>query len=164
MPQVFASSAYDIAGCTLAPMTEQAAQEVAPALAKMDPWVRLGIGEEALRTYFAADDDGGFRYAIEVDSAMAGAVVVRAPWLRGPYLEFIGITPRFQGKGLGGAILSWMESCARAAGQANLWVLTSVFNENALRFYEGFGFVKVAVLEELIANDLNEVMLRKRLD
>ena len=83
--------------------------------------------------------------------------------LRGPYLQFLGVLPTFQRLGLGRAMLTWFEKEARARGERNLWVATSDFNQNALRFYEHQGFEHAAVLDDLVRDGISEILLRKRL-
>ena len=67
---------------------------------------------------------------------LAGAIGVRRNWLRGPYLQFLGILPAFQRRGIGSVALDWFEGEARAAQAQNLWVAASDFNARALAFYE----------------------------
>jgi GNAT superfamily N-acetyltransferase len=116
---------------------------------------------EALARFLAASGDGASRYRVEVGGAEAGAVSVRSPWLKGPYLEFLALLPRFQGQGIGADILVWFEQEALALGARNLWVCASSFNAGALRFYERHGFRPTATLPDLVASGYGEILLRK---
>jgi ribosomal protein S18 acetylase RimI-like enzyme len=88
---------------------------------------------------------------------------VRRNWLRGPYLQFLGVLPAFQHRGIGSLALTWFENEARTGRAQNLWVAASDFNARALSFYERRGFNRVATLEDLIVKGGSEILLRKRL-
>ena len=94
---------------------------------------------------------------------MVGAAVIRPGWLRGPYLQFLGVVPGFQRRGLGGALLAWMEREARAAKERILWVAASEINTDAIRLYERHGFTQTAKLDDLAWDGRAEILMRKRL-
>ena len=48
--------------------------------------------------------------------------------------------PAVRGRGVAKALLRWLEAEARAAGAPLLRIETGVYQEEALRFYEGAGF------------------------
>jgi ribosomal protein S18 acetylase RimI-like enzyme len=148
---------------TLQPIDAAAAANLAGALAAIDPWARLGIGSASLLAGLTRDDPHLCRRAIVVGSANAGVVVVRNPWLFGPYLNLLAVLPAYQRHGIGAAVLRWMEQEVR--GQAgNLWLCASAFNSAALAFYERHGFDRIGDLPDLIVPGLSEVLMRKRLD
>ena len=91
----------------------------------------------------------------------AGAVSIRFPWLKGPYLELLALLPPFQRQGIGAGILTWFENEASALGARNVWVCASSFNDGALRFYESHGFRPAAMLRGLVADGYDEILLRK---
>lgn len=151
---------YLLPGFCLVRLRAEDAEGVANKLATMDPWLALGYSAIPLKNYLSAGDPSLHRYAVMADNAIAGVVAVRYPWLRGSYLELIGLFPEQQGKGLGGAILQWMEQETKPwAG--NLWVLVSSFNEAAKRFYLRQGFTEIANIEALVSSRSNELLLRK---
>ncbi|HUU67654.1 MAG TPA: GNAT family N-acetyltransferase [Methyloceanibacter sp.] len=127
----------------------------------MPPWSAMPYSAEAMARYLGAAEDGARRYVIEIDGAQAGAMAVRYPWLRGAYLELLAILPGFQTRGIGTAILTWLEREASIREARNLWVCASSFNEQALRFYARHGFAATAVLRGLVADGFDEVLLRK---
>lgn len=159
----FAPHPHDLGPCELAPLTPPTATPLAAGLAAIDPWKRLGYGQDALRGYLLRDDPALRRFAILAGGETAGALCVRSPWLRGPYLELLGLLPGFQGRGLGGAALAWFEAQARGAG-ANAWAAVSAANGGARRFYARRGFLEIAPLPGLVAAGEDEILLRKRLD
>jgi GNAT superfamily N-acetyltransferase len=139
------------------------AEALGAAFAAIDPWASYPYPAAALAAYFANDEPGAPRFSLRAGAGLAGAVGLRIDWLRGPYLQFLGMLPGRQGRGLGKAVLHWIESEARAAAQRNLWVLASDFNAGALRFYEREGFARIAALDALVAEGRAEILLRKRL-
>ena len=148
---------------TLDTMTEEAALELGTGFAAIDPWARYNFSAEALAAYLAKAESGAPRYVIRIGGAVAGAVGIRSAWLRGPYLQFLGILPPHQGQGAGQLVLAWFEGTARAHGERNIWVAASDFNSAALKFYEHHGFQRAARLDGLLADGETEILLRKRL-
>ena len=127
----------------------------------MPPWSVMAYPAEALARFLAAADDGAWRFLLEVDGVEAGAVSIRFPWLKGPYLELLALLPPFQRQGIGAGILTWFENEASALGARNVWVCASSFNDGALRFYESHGFRPAAMLRGLVADGHDEILLRK---
>ncbi|NOT70533.1 MAG: GNAT family N-acetyltransferase [Hyphomicrobium sp.] len=147
----------------LEPMTSAAAGTLGPVFAGISPWSHYPFKAAALTAYLAAVEPDAPRYLIRVDDKIAGAFGLRNSWLRGPYLQFLGIVPLFQRHGIGHLVLSWVEDTARATSERNLWVAASEFNEAGLRFYERHGFSHAARLEDLVVDGTAEILLRKRL-
>lgn len=153
----------DAGRISLVTLPPDAVPALADAFAAMLPWKAYPFTASQLRAYLAKGEPGAPRYLVTVNGAAAGAMGLRLEWLRGPYLQFLGILPAFQGRGLGAAVLGWMEREARAAGQRNLWVAASDFNLDALRFYTRAGFVAAARIDDLVLDGRTEILLRKRL-
>jgi GNAT superfamily N-acetyltransferase len=134
---------------------------VAAKIAAIAPWAVMGYPADSLARFLAAPDEGASRYLIEVEGVEAGAMSVRFPWLKGPYLELLALLPPFQGRGLGATIMAWFEWQAVKIGARNLWVCASSFNDGALRFYARHGFRPAATLPGLVADGYDEILLRK---
>lgn len=149
-------------GCLLRDLESGEAAALAPALAEMDPWKRLGYGAAALERYLERNDPALTRRVIERGGAPAGLIALRSPWLRGPYVELFAVLPAFQGLGLGGTVMDW---AARHAAEIapNLWACVSDFNAPARAFYARHGFGEVGPLDGLIQPGSAEILLRKRL-
>ena len=144
------------------PIEPETAGPLAAAITAIDPWKRMDYRPEAMAAYLAAREPGTCRRAIIHDGQIVGAVSIRYPWLRGPYLELLATLPGSQGLGIGAAVLDWM--AREVAGRANsLWVCTSTFNTRALTFYERHGFVRVGDLDGLVGPGFTEILLRKKL-
>jgi ribosomal protein S18 acetylase RimI-like enzyme len=131
--------------------------------AGIDPWARYAYPASRLAAYFAREEPGAPRFGLFAGPEIAGVVGLRLEWLKGPYLQFLGVLPPFQRRGFGGAVLAWLEREARAGEEQNLWVLASDVNAGAIRLYERHGFSRVAALDDLACEGHAEVMLRKRL-
>ena len=125
------------------------------------PWSVMDYPAAAMARFLAAWGNGASRYVVEVGGVEAGAVSIRFPWLKGPYLELLAILPGFQSQGLGTSILAWCEQEAQSLGARNFWVCVASFNVGALRFYERHGFRPAATLPGLVADGYDEILLRK---
>lgn len=145
------------------PITAENAIRLGQGFATIDPWARYRYTPEALSTFLSMREEQAPRFEILSEGAIAGALCIRENWLRGPYLQFLGILPEFQNLGLGRAALAFFEDRARLQAARNIWVVASEFNHAALAFYERFGFVRVATLDGLAAEGIGEILLRKRL-
>lgn len=154
--------ARDGAAVRLAAMTPDAAAVLGPGLAAIDPWARVSYAGDAMTRFLSATEPGAVRYAITVDAGVAGALVVRNPWLHGPYLNLIGLLPPFHGRGVGSLALRWMEAEARGRSR-NLWLCVSEFNVAARHLYEREGYVLAGRLDSLVFDGLTELLMRKRL-
>ncbi len=149
---------------SLAAMDADMVQQLAAGLSEISPWSLYGIGADEMARFFGPGDNGGDRYVVCVGDVAAGVLVVRPKWLRGPYLHFLGLLPAFQGRGIGGLILDWLENQARGeAGNRHIWILASEFNHGARAFYRRNGYEEVAPIDDVIADGVAEVLLRKRL-
>lgn len=147
---------------TLVSMAPGEADRLGAAFAAIDPWAAYAIPPARLAAFFTSSEEGCSRRAIRIDGRLAGAVVVRAPWLHGPYLQFLGLLPGEEGAGVGRLVLDWMQAEA-PPGTRNLWLCVSAINRRALAFYERHGFRQVAALEALAADHMDELLMRKRL-
>lgn len=152
-----------LTGCRLVRgLSATEASCIGELLSGIDPWLTLGYSASALAAYLLRDDPALHRFLVNVEEAPAGIMAIRHPWLRGPYIELLGLAPEVQGIGIGRELLRWAEAeAAMAAG--NLWVAVSEGNERARSFYEKAGFIPVGRLEGLVREGMDEWLLRKRL-
>jgi ribosomal protein S18 acetylase RimI-like enzyme len=111
----------------------------------------------------ASSDENRRCFSIWRGGDRAGVIVVRFPWLAGPYLNVFALLPAFQRKGIGRAALAWMEAEALAAGARNCFLCVSGFNTAAHAFYRRNGYSDAALLAELIMDGEDEILMRKRL-
>jgi ribosomal protein S18 acetylase RimI-like enzyme len=139
------------------------AHTLAEHFAAMQPWSRYPFSAKALAAYLALHEAGAPRYAIYSDGQLAGALGLRLNWLRGPYVQFLGVLPAHQRHGIARAVMTQLITDARVNADRNVWVAASSFNAEALRFYEGLGFARVALLDALVQDNIDEVLLRLRI-
>jgi ribosomal protein S18 acetylase RimI-like enzyme len=146
-------------------MSEGDAAVLGAMLGGIDPWLALGISPKALAGYLLRDDPALRRYVVRVGDfdEIIGVICIRYPWLRGPYIELLGLSDGYQGKGLGWQILRWVESEARREAR-NLWVVTSSFNHKAQDFYRRHGFYEIGPLKGLVSRNADEILFRKDWD
>ncbi len=145
----------------LVPLHFEAIGPLAQAVVAIPPWSVMHYSADVLARFLAAPDAGVSRFLVEIDGEQAGAVSVRFPWLKGPYLELLALLPPFQGRGIGTSILAWFEEEGIRQGARNLWVCASSFNSQAIRFYGRHGFQPAAMLSGLVADGYDDILLRK---
>lgn len=160
---LFNKPSVSLASCVLTRcLSAEEAQLLSAAFALSQPWLTLGVSATDLKNYFLRDDTHLYRYAVRVNGQLAGVISLRYPWLRGAYIELLGLIDAYRGQGIGADILQWAETEARQQSN-NLWLLTSSFNQQALQFYQRQGFQQIGVVEGLVHPDYDEILLRKRL-
>lgn len=156
----FPECVFELETCTLSPLQRDQGEYIGLRMADMEPWRTLGYRVETLSRYLTRPDPSLGRYTATVSGKLAGVVCVRDPWLLGPFIELLAVFAEYQGGGVGGCILKWVET---RGGWPNVWVTVSSFNVRALSFYERFGFQEVARLKDLIRTGFHEILLRKDL-
>lgn len=159
--RAFSKTRENLEGCQLSILlTGDQAHAVAQMLAASEPWASLKFSASSLANYLVREDAALYRYVVTVDDQVAGIICVRHPWLRGPYIELLGISPDCRGKGIGRQVLAWVEGEARRESK-NLWVVASSFNHQALNFYQSVGFARIGPIQGLITPEHDEILLRK---
>jgi ribosomal protein S18 acetylase RimI-like enzyme len=152
---------YHLSACTLQVLQHaEEADVLGHLLADMDPWRTLRYTPEALQRYLLRPDSTLYRYVVTVQANLIGAVCIRYPWLRGAYLELIGLAAAYQARGAGGEILHWLETQTRLAAR-NVWVVVAAFNTGACRFYARHGYSAIGTLTDFVQPGYDEVLLRK---
>jgi GNAT superfamily N-acetyltransferase len=157
----FAADAYDLDGARLQRIAEPSAAAAAAALfAAIPPWRTIGYSVPQLQGFFTRPDPALNRFCVRSPGGtLQGAIAVRYPWLHGPYLEILGLSPAAQGQGLGRQLIGWMAAEAGPANQ-NLWALVSAFNGEARQFYHRLGFVEIATFAGFVVPGSDEILLR----
>lgn len=160
----FSAAPYELpAGSLTAPLPDDSALSLADAFAALPPWACYAYPASALGAYLSKREPGAPRFLLRAANETAGAVGLRLSWLRGPYIQFLGILPAFQRQGIGASILAWAEREARSGGERNLWIAASEINAGAIRFYERHGYSAAARLDGLVCDGRTEILYRKRL-
>jgi ribosomal protein S18 acetylase RimI-like enzyme len=151
--------------CTLRPTRADDVASLATTSAAIDPWLRYGATSDDLARFFdPAANDGARRMTLSDGSDRPiGLVIIRWPWLMGPYVAFLAVLPGHQRAGLGTAILDAVEEEARSLSQRNVWLCVTGFNAAAQAFYRARGYHQAGQLDDLIADGTPELLMRKRL-
>ncbi len=161
--QPFSKTSILLADCVLTrSLSTDDAELLSASFASSEPWLTLGVSNAGLKNYLLREDTNLYRYTVHVNNQLAGVICLRYPWLRGPYIELLGLIEIYRGHGLGTQLLNWAETEARYQSN-NLWLVTSSFNQRALQFYSRHGFQSVGTLEGLVHPDYDEILLRKPL-
>lgn len=146
------------------PVDRDAIASLAAHVAAMDPWRQYpSYSAVQITRYLESIVPGAPRLLIRSEPDVIGAVGLKLDWLRGHYLQFLAVLPAYQGCGIGAATLAWLDGKAKEHGARNLFVLSSEFNNRAIRFYERHGFRRIASLPDLVTDGITEIMLRKKL-
>jgi ribosomal protein S18 acetylase RimI-like enzyme len=157
----FAARHYPLVSCELRPLqSHEEARVLSDLLAGLDPWATLRYSAGAFARYLLREDAALSRYTVLRQGRAIGVVCIRYPWLRGAYLELIGLDPAAQGVGVGSEILHWCEEQSRLES-CNLWVLVSAFNTRAHAFYERQGFTTIGIIPDFVQPGYDEILLRK---
>lgn len=136
---------------------------LAAEFAAMEPWLRYSTNCAVLRDFMTRHEPGVLKGVLRQDGRTAGFGVVRIDWLRGPYVQFLGVLSEFQGGGIGGRFLVWLENEAAREGHRHVWIMVSVFNDRARAFYQRQGYTEIASIPDIIKDGFEEILLRKRL-
>src|SRR5271169_5237064 len=78
----------------LSPLRRTSCETLAAEIVAMEPWSVMNYPADRLAAFLASADGGVARYVVNVDGEEAGAVSVRDPWLKGPYLELLALLPQ----------------------------------------------------------------------
>lgn len=147
----------------LAPLAEREIGPLSRRLTAIDPWARLGVDPARFEAGLRTRGDAPRRFMLTQGLACIGLVVVRYPWLIGPYLNTLAVLPGHQGGGIGAAVLAWLHEEARRASARSTWLCVSAFNARAIAFYTRHGYAPVAVLDDLIVAGEDEILMRRKL-
>lgn len=150
-------------GQIVSPVPAQLAQRLSAQIAHMNPWKRYGFKPGALESFFAPVNPSAPRFLLGVDDDVAGMFALKLGWMFGTYLNVLAVLPVYQGRGIGSAVLTWLEMRARENGERNQFVVTSAFNTGGLKLYRRHGFQPIAEMPALINDFETEILLRKRL-
>lgn len=148
------------------PMTADDCPILAAWMVEIPLWKRYGVTfERACSNFEHGLNSGDWMFTADnAETHACGFAQVAPKGMCGisPYLRLIGVHPSAQSTGVGAALLTEIERVA-AEHAADLFLLTSDFNENAHRFYERHGFVQIGAIPDYIVPSITELIFRKRL-
>jgi ribosomal protein S18 acetylase RimI-like enzyme len=132
-------------------------------MAGSDPWIRLRRGYQQCLAAVQPQPDNEVFVARE-DGTAVGFVLLRPRGVAGsPYLVSIAVAPGARGRGVGSALLAFVEQRYRPAHR-HLFLCVSSFNVEARRLYERHGFRQVGEFPDYVIDGASEVLMHKRLD
>lgn len=126
-------------------------------MASSDPWLSYGCTYEWTRKRL--DWPGSWLF-IAGDRA-GGMLGHERGFLGAPYIATLLVAPAYRNQGIGSQLLRFAEKAF--GGQRQMFICASASNQGAQRLYLRHGFEQVGVLPDLVADGLDEVLLRKRL-
>jgi len=89
----FSARGIDLSCARLVPLDPACCPSLAEAIVAIPPWSVMPYPADAMARFLAASADGAYRYLVEAGGKPAGAVSIRHPWLKGPYLELLALLP-----------------------------------------------------------------------
>ncbi len=149
--------------CSIDALALEDVGSLAAAFADMEPWRSYPFSPASLMSYLGGQEPGAPRMALRLGARTVGVIGLRLQWLRGPYVQFLGLLREAQGAGLGRLALDYVEAEARRGSERNVWVAVSDFNRRARVFYERAGYEVAAELPGLVMEGRAEILMRKRL-
>jgi ribosomal protein S18 acetylase RimI-like enzyme len=126
------------------------------------PWRELGYNQERRHSLVAP-----FLPEIQVAVGQENQVIGFLRWspdafLGQPYLKLLAVAPEHGRRGVGRALLAWLETeVFQHRRAANLFLCVSDFNQPARQFYQALGYREVGVLASYLRTGKDEVLLRK---
>ncbi len=132
-------------------------------MATSEPWIRLGRGYEQCLAVVQPQPDTEVFVARE-GAAPVGFVVLRPRGVAGsPYLASIAVDPGARSRGVGSALLAFVEQRFRPTYR-HLFLCVSSFNHRARQLYQRQGFEQVGEFPDYVIEGASEILMHKRLD
>ncbi|MDD2444178.1 MAG: GNAT family N-acetyltransferase [Desulfotomaculaceae bacterium] len=78
----------------------------------------------------------------------------------GSYVRMVAVDEPYRGQGIGAKLIDYIANLAFQK-IPNIFLICSVANVRAQRFYEKTGFVKVGILSDLVVSGHDEIFYRK---
>ncbi|HTN51870.1 MAG TPA: GNAT family N-acetyltransferase [Anaeromyxobacter sp.] len=147
------------------PLVEADLPALASGLAELPLMQRYGRSARQLETVLSSAFGRGDGLLVAEESGGPAGVawfLTSGTLALGGYLRLLAVLGPFQGRGLGAALLAAYEA-ETARESAHSFLLASVGNAGARRFYERLGYRRVGVLPSLVVAGEDEALYWKRL-
>jgi ribosomal protein S18 acetylase RimI-like enzyme len=133
---------------------------IATIISTTEAWTCFGIDYDIAMGLFEKMED--LIYIAEKDGEIVGFVTLRVNGVGniGAYLRMIAVAEKFRGQGIGKQIINYIEEIAYIH-TPNVFLICSVENQDAQRFYEKNGFEKIGVMKDLVIKGHDEIWYRK---
>jgi ribosomal protein S18 acetylase RimI-like enzyme len=133
----------------------------AQVMATSDPWLTLGRNEAGCRMVLHNPD--AIVFVAWIGDARAGFVLCHRRGVVGsPYLATIAVEDAWRGRGVGSALIAFVEDYFRPDAR-HLFLCVSSFNPRARALYERLGFTQVGELPAYFIPTASEILMHKRL-
>jgi Acetyltransferases len=135
---------------------------LAQIISSSSAWTCYGIDyNKALKLFEQMPDT---IYIAEIDKQLVGFITLRTDGVGniGAYIRMLAVDSACRGRGLGAQLIDYAGRIA-ASRIPNLFLICSVDNIDARRFYERNGFEQVGLLKDLAVANHDEILYRKRL-
>ncbi len=136
--------------------------EVARIMSSTELWQRYGVDFESARKRFKQALRGkAHMFVAEIEGKVAGFLwyVPRGAFDRSGYIELIGIKNTYRGRGIGKALMEFVE---KEFNPDDIFLLVSDFNKEAQKFYEKLGFVKIGEIKDYVVKGITEFIYHKK--
>jgi ribosomal protein S18 acetylase RimI-like enzyme len=127
-------------------------------MAKSEPWLTLGRKEKAILV--SMRKPGREIYAAEIESTLAGFIVVCMTGAFVGYIQTICVSPEFRNQRVGSALLAFAEERIFEESP-NVFLLVSSFNIGAQRLYLRLGYERIGELPAYVVPGHSEILMRK---
>lgn len=138
--------------------------QICEEFASCDPWKRLGISYDRLENGLLRPGPEDEVYFVQKSDQPIGVLKLKSPWLFGVYIQLFGLRSANRQAGIGSEVLNKLDALTRDRGLTNIWLCVSAFNQSARDFYARNDYAEVGALQELLAPNEDEVLMRKRLE
>ncbi|MBI3732332.1 MAG: GNAT family N-acetyltransferase [Chloroflexi bacterium] len=138
--------------------TDAEREACAQIMALSDPWVTLGYTHGELRERF--DAPGVEVYVLTEDERVAAFAVVSMRGILSGYLQSIAVAEAYRGRGLGTALLRFVEERVFRE-KPNVFLFVSSFNHGARRLYESLGYEMIGTVKDFLVKGCDEQLMRK---
>jgi len=133
---------------------------LANIISTSEAWTCFGIDYDIAMGLFEKMEDK--IYLAEKDGEIVGFVTLRINGVGniGAYLRMIAVAEKFRGQGIGTQMINYIGEIA-STHIPNVFLICSVENDDAQKFYEKNGFEKIGVMKDLVINGNDEIWYRK---
>ncbi len=148
------------------PMNEADIPIIAAWMPALPLWRRYGVTVESATRLF----ERSMQQDILLTADLPGEAVAcgllrcirRGAFNLSPYVSALGVQAEYQNRRIGAALLRQVEQEV-ADSSADVFLLTSEFNQDAQRFYRRQGYTQVGAIADYIMPGVTELIFRKRL-
>ncbi len=145
----------------IAPASNAEREWAAQLLAGSDPWTTLGVSLERCRA--ACTDPEYLVYVARTEGSPLGVLILQRRGVAGsPYIKSIAVSPEFRSKGIGEALVTFVENLCREEAK-HIFLCVSSFNTRAHALYERLGYRAVGELKDYVIEGASEILMHKRL-